>query len=180
MRHTRKCLEGGECNCTQELEKKRRNQPNEFDVERDVEVMNYKERAAKRLEAIGLNQVNSATRLLDKQYSPLIVRKYQMHGWPLFVSLICDVSLSDLDEVVHDFAEHNPKQDDIQWIRNFCGGLSDHIREHYETDKRGCVEGVAVLWYVDKCFVSSLWGDFMVHASCKQELFGIINTLPHI
>ena len=127
-----------------------------------------------------LENVNTSTRLLDKNYSPLIVRKYQMHGWPLFVSLICDVSLSDLDDVVHEIAEANPKKDDIQWARNFCGIMSDNIIQHYNEQKRGCVEGVAVLWYVDKCFISSLWGDFMVHASCKQELFSIIQTLPHI
>lgn len=121
------------------------------------------------------------TRLLNKNYSPLVVRKYQMGGWPLFVSLICDWSLSDLDMVVNkahkDFGEIG---DDIQQVRNFCGYLSDMLITHYNGQKENCVEGVAVLWYVDKCFVSSLWGDFMVHASCKQELFGIINTLPHI
>ena len=97
------------------------------------------------------------TRLLNKNYSPLIVRKYQMmKGWPLFVSLICDWSLSDLDQVVNkerkDFGEI---EDDIQQVRNFCGFLSDRLFEHYDGQKEGCVEGIAVLWYVDKCFVSS-------------------------
>jgi len=140
-----------------------------------------KEMKNENVQPIGLDEVNTSTRLLDKHYSPLIVRKYQMYGWPLFVSLICDVSLSDLDDVVHDFEDDfGIVDDDIQVARNFCGGLSDCIVEHYELKKRGCVEGVAVLWYVDKCFISSLWGDFMVHASCKAELFAIINTLPHI
>ena len=31
---------------------------------------------------VGLDQVTTATRLLDKNYSPLIVRKYQMYKWP--------------------------------------------------------------------------------------------------
>jgi len=124
-------------------------------------------------------QVN--TRLLNKNYSPLVVRKYQMFGWPLFVSLICDWSLSDLDQVVNKaFEDFGDVGDDIQQVRNACGFLSDRILFHYNSQKQNCVEGVAVLWYVDKCFVSSLWGDFMVHASCKQELFSIINTLPHI
>ena len=130
---------------------------------------------------IGLGEVNTSTRLLDKHYSPLIVRKYQMEGWPLFVALICDVSLSDLDQVVQDFArDQDEKVDDIQWVRNFCGSLSDRLLTHYNDIKSGCVEGIAVLWYVDKCFVSSLYGDFMTHGSCKQELYAIINTLPHI
>ena len=124
---------------------------------------------------------NVNTRLLDKHYSPLIVRKYQTKGWPLFVSLICDISLSDLDSVVNEATEEFGEiNDDIQTIRDFCGFLSDFILSHYSSIKTGCVEGVAVLWYVDKCFVSSLYGDFMVHASCKNELFQIINTLPHI
>ena len=126
----------------------------------------------------------TATRLLDKNWSPLIVRKYQMEGWPLFISLICDANLNDLDTVVymiHDKAKDNGFVDgNIQSARNYCGYMSDEIVKHYNSIKKGCVEGVAVLWYVDKCFVSSLFGDFMVHASCKQELFAIINTLPHI
>lgn len=129
---------------------------------------------------IGLDAVNTSTRLLDKHYSPLIVRKYQMKGWPLFVALICDESLSDLDQVVQEYAKPGAYLDDIQWCRNFCGGLSDALIKHYNSKKEGCVEGVAILWYVDKCFISSLWGDFMTHASCKQELFLIINTMPHI
>ena len=135
------------------------------------------------VQPVGLDKVTTTTRLLDKNYSPLIVRKYMSfgRGWPLFIALICDVSLSDLDHVVHQFKESfGEVQDDIQWARNFCGGLSDFIVNHYEAVKPGCVEGVAVLWYVDKCFISSLYGDFMVHASCKQELFSIIQTLPHI
>jgi hypothetical protein len=135
------------------------------------------------VQPVGLDKVSTTTRLLDKNYSPLIVRKYMSfgRGWPLFVGLICDVSLSNLDHVVHQFSEgFGPVKDDIQWARNFCGGLSDHIVKTYEAVKPGCVEGVAVLWYVDKCFISSLYGDFMVHASCKQELFFIIQTLPHI
>jgi len=129
-------------------------------------------------------EYTTATRLLDKNYSPLIVRKYQLGGWPCFVSLICDISLSDLDDVFYKIVDEAKElglmNDDIQSVRNFTGYVSDKIIEHYDTKKRGCVEGIAVLYYVDKCFISSLWGDFMVHASCKQELYAIINTLPHI
>lgn len=127
---------------------------------------------------------STTTRLLDKNWSPLIVRKYQMEGWPLFISLICDANLNDLDEIVykiHEEAVDNGFVDGkIQSARNYCGFMSDSIKDYYDGIKRGCVEGVAVLWYIDKCFISSLYGDFMVHASCKQELFAIINTLPHI
>lgn len=124
-------------------------------------------------------QVN--TRLLNKNYSPLVVRKYQMLGWPLFVSLICDWSLSDLDQVVNkafeDFGEVN---EDIQQVRNACGFLSDRLLQHYNSQKPNCVEGVAVIWYVDKCFVSSCYGDLMTHTKCAIELYGILNMMPHI
>ncbi len=127
---------------------------------------------------------STSTRLLDKNWSPLIVRKYQYEGWPLFISLICDANLNDLDKTVYDIAAKAKElgfvNGTIQGGRNFCGYMSDQLKEHYDSVKRGCVEGIAVLWYIDKCFISSLYGDFMVHASCKQELFLIINTLPHI
>lgn len=126
----------------------------------------------------------TATRLLGKNWSPLIVRKYQLKGWPLFVGVICDANLNELDNIVYTAVDKSKDlgfmNGNIQDVRNFCGFLSDELVNYYDNIKRGCVEGIAVLWYVDKCFVSSLYGDFMVHASCKIELFQIINTLPHI
>jgi len=102
----------------------------------------------------------------------------------MFISLICDANLNDLDKVVYDAMDYSRRSGfvdgSIQGVRNVCGFLSDSIVRHYNGVKQGCVEGVAVLWYVDKCFCSSLFGDFMVHSSCKSELFQIINTLPHI
>ena len=179
MEHTKECLAGGECNCAVENAKKQREQEILSEIEKEAVVV--EEKIILPNEPIGLEKVSTATRLLDKNYSPLIVRKYQMHGWPMFVALICDVSLSNLDVLVHTFTKgYGEKQDDIQWVRNYCGALSDYLIQTYENVKPGCMEGIAVLWYVDKMFVSSLWGDFMVHASCKQELFAIINTLPHI
>jgi len=131
-----------------------------------------------------MDDSKTATRLLDKNWSPLIVRKYQAFGWPLYIGLICDANLSDLDKVICDAIdmahEQNFIANDIQQARNFCGFLSDHLISYYNDIKRGCVEGVAVLAYWDKCFISSLYGDFMTHISCKQELYAIINTLPHI
>ena len=127
---------------------------------------------------------STTTRLLDKNWSPLIVRKYQMEGWPLFVSLICDANLNDLDSVImsgsKEARELGFMDGKIQDARNYCGFMSDYVKNHYNKIKEGCVEGVAILWYIDKCFISSLYGDFMVHAPCKAELFAIINTLPHI
>jgi hypothetical protein len=127
---------------------------------------------------------STSTRLLDKNWSPLIVRKYQMEGWPLFISLICDANLNDLDKVVYELSQKAKDlgfvSGTIQGVRNYCGLLSDGLKDYYNGTKQGCVEGIAVLWYVDKMFCSSLYGDFMVHAPCKSELYSIIQTLPHI
>ena len=48
---------------------------------------------------------STATRLLDKNWSPLIVRKYQMEGWPMYIGIICDANLNDLDKVVYDIVD---------------------------------------------------------------------------
>jgi hypothetical protein len=126
----------------------------------------------------------TATRLLDKNWSPLIVRKYQMEGWPMFIGIICDANLNDLDEYVYeimDEAEENDFVDgSIQGVRNTCGLLGDRLVQKYNQKKRGVAEGVIVCWYVDKMFCSSAYGDFMTHNKCAMEFYQIINTLPHI
>lgn len=127
---------------------------------------------------------STATRLLDKNWSPLIVRKYQMEGWPMYIGIICDANLNDLDTVVYDIVQGAKKlgflDGTIQGVRNACGMLNDQIVEHYNKVKRGVAEGVIVCWYVDKCFVSSAYGDFMTHTKCAAEFYSILNMLPHI
>lgn len=125
---------------------------------------------------------NVSTRLLEKNYSPLIIRKYCAKNWPLFISIICDLSLSDLDSVVHNIIEESESFfiNDIQELRNFCGCMSDRITEYYNNIKRGSVEAVAVILYTDKLFISSLAGDFMTHGNCKLELFQILNMMTQI
>jgi hypothetical protein len=125
------------------------------------------------------------TNLISKQYSPMIIRKYNIaSGWPVYIGIICDYSLSELDDVVNKYSEQAKNlgylSNDIQMIRNFAGFLTDSIQEHYNALKINCVEGVAVFIYVDKCAVSSLYGDFMNHNACRQEFYFILNTLPHI
>jgi len=134
------------------------------------------------MEKININDEKVSTRLLEKNYSPLIVRKYSCKNWPLFIGMICDVSLSDLDSTVLDIIEEADSLlvNDIQELRNFTGYMSEKITEHYHDIKRGSVEGVAVILYADKLFISSLTSDFMVHKSCKMELFQILNMMPHI
>jgi len=127
---------------------------------------------------------STATRLLDKNWSPLIVRKYQMEGWPMFIGMICDANLNDLDDVVYDAVDKAKDMDfingTIQGIRNACGLIGDEIVKHYNLIKRGVAEGVIVCWYVDKMFCSSAYGDFMTHNKCALEFYQIVNTLPHI
>ncbi len=127
---------------------------------------------------------STSTRLLDKNWSPLIVRKYQMLGWPLYIALICDANLNDLDVLIyniHDRAvELGFTDGKIQSVRNYCGYMSDEIVKHYNAIKKGVTEGVLCAWYVDKCFVSSCYGDIMTHSKCAMEVYQIINTLPHI
>lgn len=130
-------------------------------------------------EGLVIDKVSTA--LLDKNFSPLIVRKYQVEGWPLYIGLICDISLSDLDHLIWKIIRDSGQlENDIQNIRNLTGIISDKLLEHYNNIKEGCVEGIAVIYYCDKMMVSSLWGDFMTHLSCKMELYSIIQTLPHI
>jgi hypothetical protein len=159
MQHSEECLEGGKCECS----------------------VNMGEQANA---GMTRDDSSTATRLLDKNWSPLIVRKYQMEGWPMYIGLICDANLNDLDEVVYEIIDEAKENDfingSIQGIRNTCGLLSDRIVEHYNKVKRGVSEGVIVCWYVDKCFVSSAYGDFMTHEKCAMEFYQIVNTLPHI
>jgi hypothetical protein len=58
----------------------------------------------------------------------------------------------------------------IQTLRNLAGALTEHLNTIYEK-----AEGVAVVFYVDKCFISSLHGDFMNHTSCRIEFYGLLN-----
>jgi hypothetical protein len=124
------------------------------------------------------------TRLLNKNWSPLVVRKYQFEGWPMFVSLICDANLDDLDKVVNEakakFKKEYGFKETIQSARNWCGFLSDYLVERYNAEKEGVTEGVAVIWYVDKCFISSCYGDLMTHTKCAIELYGILNMMTNI
>jgi len=130
------------------------------------------------------NDSTTCTRILDKHWSPMIVRKYQMEGWPMFVGLICDANLDDLDQVVHEaFSKAKDEgfaNGTIQGVRNLCGFITDYLVQHYDQVKRGCVEGVGIVYYVDKLSVNSLWGDLMQHLACKLEFFQTINFLPHV
>ncbi len=128
------------------------------------------------------NKPEPVTQLLEKNHAPMIIRKYQSFGWPLFIAIICDQDLGTLDDHIMRFIkQHNPKHlNNIQDLRNLCGALSDHVIEGYNEVKFGSVEGVAVVAYWDKCCCSSLYGDFMTHQQCRLELFTLLNMMTNV
>lgn len=132
--------------------------------------------------ATGRDQVSSVkqsfTKLIDKEHSPLVLRKYTKWGFPLYVSLIADDNLETLDDVVVGFIEDNKAEgwvNNIQKLRNLAGALTEHLCKTYPT-----TEGVGVLFYVDKLFISSLFGDHMNHLSCKMEFYELVKISAHI
>jgi hypothetical protein len=112
------------------------------------------------------------TRLVDKHYSPLVIRKTTRLGFPIFVAIIADDDLTDFDDQINAFIDRHREgwSDNVQKMRDFAGGLVEHLLRAYKK-----TEGAAVIIYADKMFVSSLHGDFMCHASCKQELMFLLN-----
>ena len=112
------------------------------------------------------------TKLVDKHYSPLVIRKYTHWGFPIYIGMIADDDLTNLDEVVVSFMTDHAKTgwvNNIQTLRNLAGKLTEHLNTSYMK-----AEGVAVVFYVDKMFISSLHGDFMNHTSCRIEFYGLL------
>jgi len=113
------------------------------------------------------------TRLVDKHYSPLVIRKITRYGFPIYVGLITDDDLSDLDDIILGYMETHKQEgwvNDIQAIRNLAGGMVEYLVCRYSK-----VEGVAVVLAVDKAIISSLYGDFMNHHQCRTEFFALLN-----
>lgn len=117
---------------------------------------------------IRMNAEEPKTRLLGKEYSPLIIRRYSMPVL-MFVALISDHDLNNLDSVVDGYFKKKPLSESIQGIRNSAGGLSEALYKKYPR-----TEGVAVILQADKCTVSSLAGDFMNHLACRVELYNLL------
>lgn len=83
---------------------------------------------------------STATRLLDKNWSPLIVRKYQMEGWPLYIGIICDANLNDLDKLVYDVFDTLFREVEVEHEVEFDAG-SRTIRENVKVAKRVPIKG---------------------------------------
>lgn len=137
------------------------------------------ELANRKFDAIMGAGMPAETSLMTKEHEPLIIRKYTQYGFPLYVAMICGADLNNLDELVHSFCYTNTvllKSNKIQSMRNVVGMLTEFLREHYGTK----VEGIAVIWYVDKMMISSLFGDFMTHTSCRIELYSLLQMSCHV
>jgi hypothetical protein len=134
---------------------------------------------------MGLNDDLCNTNLISKNYSPLFIRKYNIiNGWPLYISMLCDEDISDLDHVVNDIIkvcnDNGMLNNNIQNMRNFTGILSESLMIYYNKKKENCVEGIAILLAIDKLMISNLYGDFMNHTMCRNEFYSILNMMPHI
>ena len=117
--------------------------------------------------------MTEAPRVHGKEYSPLTIRKYTVLGNPIFVAIITDDDLGNLDEIVLQFLEQfrggNLRLQDYRYI---TGKLTEMLRQMFPR-----AEGIAVVAFPDKSAVSSLWGDFMNHLHCRMELYALINTM---
>jgi hypothetical protein len=132
-----------------------------------------------KLEEDYMNAVTSSkllTSLAHKHYEPLILRRYVTKwGVPVFIGLICGDDLSNLDELIDVYQSEYSMPENLQGIRNWVGRLSDFICKSYNR-----VEAVAVVLYADKVAVSSLYGDFMNHPMCRQELYSLLNWMSTV
>lgn len=134
---------------------------------------------------MGINDDLTNTNLISKNFSPLFIRKFNaVCGWPLYVSMIVDEDVSDIDQVVNDVIrackDSEMINNNLQNMRNFTGILSETLINHYNNKKENCVEGVAILLAVDKAMIANLYGDYMNHTMCRSEWYSLLNMMPHI
>jgi len=118
------------------------------------------------------NDTAALTRLTEKAYSPLVIRKITKFGFPIYVGIITDDNLDSLDQVVVSFVQSEIdkwKSDSIQDKRWLAGALCDLLTATFKK-----TEGVAVTLYIDKTCISSLYGDFMNHAMCRSEYYSLL------
>lgn len=126
----------------------------------------------------GLESKEVYTKLIDKHYSPMVIRKITHFGFSIYVTLITDDDLTDLDKNIMNFLNANKDEywvNNIQKVRDLAGALTDFLVKTYEK-----TEGAAVLMTIDKAMIESLYGDLMTHASCKAEMLSLLNMMPHI
>lgn len=111
------------------------------------------------------------TSLSGKEYEPLVMRRVSM-PFLHWVTIISGDNLDELDNVIVNFWKtyDKHKRYSIQEMRNLVGELQDKVLDAFPK-----TEGCAVIFSADKMLISSLSGDFMVHAQCRLELFQLLN-----
>lgn len=117
------------------------------------------------------SEIKALTQLSEKNHCPMVTRRYSKYGPPIFVGIITDDDLSDMDDTVIEFMNQEDSQaawksHNIQQVRNLCGNLSECLIKKYPR-----MEGLAVMFVIDKGFITSLHGDFMSHQQCKFEFY---------
>ncbi len=136
---------------------------------------------------MGMNDDLCNTNLISKNYSPMFIRKFNptpLHNWPLYVAMICDEDVSDIDHVVNGalraYKEAGLVGNNLQQMRNLTGIISETLSTHYDNKKENCVEGIAVTLYVDKAYIQSFTGDFMNHGQCRAEYTAALHMMTQI
>ena len=109
------------------------------------------------------------TRIEGKEHSPLVIRRYSM-PFLHFVCIISDDDLDILDNVVLKFWDSLAIPKTIQDMRNHCGSLTETVITAFPR-----TEGCGVIYIADKLIISSLVGDMMNHAMCRDEIYFLLN-----
>lgn len=118
-------------------------------------------------------KIECETALTTKEFSPLVIRKITKFGFPIFIGIITDDDIDGLDVIVINhikFKKKEWKSNSIQDKRNLAGQICELLTEKYQK-----TEGVAVTLFIDKCCISSLFGDFMNHMMCRYEYYTLIH-----
>jgi len=136
---------------------------------------------------MGIDDTMCNTNLISKNYSPMFIRKYNstsLNNWPLYISMICDEDVSDIDSVINGalkaFSEAGLVGNNLQSMRNLTGIISETLSKYYNNKKENCVEGIAVTLYIDKAYIQNFTGDFMNHAQCRSEYTSALNMMTQI
>lgn len=139
---------------------------------KEIKMLGKKE---KQVETKSEKSSSPITRVEGKEFSPLVLRRYSTPEL-MFVALITDQNLNNLDEVVRGFQDQNKIPNNIQGVRDYAGALTDYLYQTYGHS----VEGAAVILQADKMTVSSLKGDFMNHGQCRLELYSLLNFATQV
>lgn len=125
---------------------------------------------------MGINDDLCNTNLISKNYSPMFIRKFNptcLNNWPLYISMICDEDISDIDKVVNGALKSCEEigliGNNLQNMRNFTGIISETLSKYYNSKKENCVEGIAITLYIDKSYIQNFTGDYMNHSMVRSE-----------